>query len=118
MAYNGQEKRKYPRLGRRFIVSYRIAEENDMIDLSQTRNVSLGGMLLTTNRIFAPGTNLLLEIRLPFETSPLKIAAKVKDSKEVVKNLIYDTRLEFVAVDEKHREVITKTVEHYLRKQQ
>jgi Tfp pilus assembly protein PilZ len=118
MAYRGEEKRQHPRLGRRFMVSYRIAEENDMIDLSQTKNVSLGGMLLTTNRLFATGTNLLLEIRLPFETEPIKIAARVKDSKEVVKNVIYDTRLEFIAVDEKHKDVITKTVEHYLKEQQ
>jgi len=117
MAYSGEEKRKYPRLGRKFMVSYRLADESDMMDLSQTKNVSLGGMLLTTSKIFTPGTNLMIEIRLPYEINPLKIAGKVMDSKEIVKNLIYDTRVEFISIDDAHKKVITKTVEHYLKEQ-
>ena len=35
---------------------------------------------------------------------------------EVTKNLIYDTRLEFLAIDERHRTIINKTVDYYLNK--
>lgn len=116
MAYSGPEKRKHPRITGRFIVSYRILEEEDNLDISQTRNLSLGGMLLTTNRRLEPGTNIALEIRLPFDPNPMMLIAKVVDSHEITKDLIYDTRLDFLAVDEKHRNIIGQTIDYYLKK--
>ncbi len=116
MAYTGPEKRKHPRVVGRFVVSYRVFEEVDKVDITQTKNISLGGMMLTTNRLFEPGTKLVLEIRLPFDPSPIMIISKVVESREVTKDLIYDTRLEFLAIDEKHRNIINQTVDYYLKK--
>jgi len=116
MSYSGVEKRKYPRAIGRFIISYRILESNGNNDISQTKNLSLGGMLLTTNCQFQPGTNLALEIRLPFDPNPIMLIAKVLESKEITKDVIYDTRLIFLAIDEKHRKVINETVCYYLKK--
>ena len=116
MTYAGPERRKHPRISGRFIVSYRILEEYNKADISQTRNISLGGMFLTTNMAFNPGTNLALEIRLPFDPNPIMLIAKVLESREITKNLIYDTRLVFLAVDESHRKVINETVDYYLKK--
>lgn len=116
MNYAGPDRRRHPRISARFIVSYRILEETNNVDISQTKNLSLGGMLLTTNRKFNPGTNLALEIRLPFDPNPIMIIAKVLDSHEISKDLIYDTRLLFLAIDEKHRNVVKETVEYYVKK--
>jgi len=116
MAYAGPERRRNPRIRGRFIVSYRIMEERDNIDISQTKNLCLGGMLLTTNRRFDQGTTLAVEIRLPFERDPIMIIGKVVESTEITKDLIYDTRLEFLAIDENHRSIINKTVDYYLNK--
>ncbi len=116
MGYAGPERRKHPRIDGRFIVSYRVLEEADNLDITQTKNVSLGGMLLTTNMQFDPGTNLALEIRLPFDPNPILLIGKVIESKEVTKNLIYDTRLSFLAVDDKHRSSIGQTVDYYLKR--
>jgi hypothetical protein len=116
MGYGGPERRKHPRVSGRFIVSYRIIDEADGMDISQTKNISLGGMLLTTNRHFDPGVNLALEIRLPFDPHPIMLIAKVLESREITKNLIYDTRLMFLAVDDKHRKIIHETVDYYLKK--
>ncbi len=118
MSYTGPERRRHSRASGRFIVSYRILEEQDNSDITQTKNISLGGMLLTTNRHFELGTNLILEIRLPFDPNPIMLVGKVIESKEVSKNLIYDTRLEFLSVDEKHKKVIGETVDYYLKKGQ
>jgi len=114
--YAGTEKRKYPRANGRFIVSYRVIPDNSNADISQTKNLSLGGMLLTTNCAFSPGTSLALEIRLPFDPDPIMTIAKVLESKEITKGVIYDTRLTFLAIDEKHRKVIGETVGYYLKK--
>lgn len=116
MNYTGPEKRKQPRVAGRFIVSYRVLEENEKTDISQTKNLSLGGMLLTTNRKFDSGTNLALQIRLPFDPNPIMLIGKVVESKEITKNLIYDTRIAFLAVDEKHRKVISETVDFYTKR--
>lgn len=116
MEYTGPERRKNPRISGRFIVSYRVLEEDDPIDVSQTKNLSLGGMLLTTNRKFEPGTKLALEIRLPFDPNPIMLIGKVIDSCEITQNLIYDTRLSFLAIDERHRKIISQTVEYYLKR--
>jgi len=116
MEYSGPDRRKHARITGRFIVAYRIIHEIDNIDISQTKNISLGGMLLTTNRQFKPGTTLSLEIRLPFDPDPIRITAKVLESREITKNLIYDTRLMFIKIDERHRKVISETVDYYLKK--
>lgn len=116
MPYSGPERRKYPRANGRFVVSYRVLEEYDNVDISQTKNLSLGGMLITTNRQFEPATNLALEIRLPFDPDPIFLVGRVIESREITKNLIYDTRLEFFSVDEKHKKVMEETVDYYLKK--
>ncbi len=116
MAYTGAEKRKHPRVTGRFIVSYRILEESDKTDISQTKNLSLGGMLITTNKQFEPGTQIVLEIRLPFDPHPIMLIGKVMESREITHNLIYDTRLMFLAVDDKHKLVINETVDYYTKR--
>jgi Tfp pilus assembly protein PilZ len=116
MPYTGPERRKYPRINARFIVSYRVLGEPENIDITQTKNVGLGGMLLTTNRQFKVGTNIALEIRLPFDPNPIMIIGKVLESHEITKNLIYDTRLFFLAIDEKHKGIVKQTVDYYLKK--
>ena len=116
MNLDGSERRRNPRICGRFIVSYRILDELDNTDITQTKNISLGGMLLTTNRQFAKGTHLAVEIRLPFERTPIMIIGKVVESTEITRDLIYDTRMEFLAVDENHRGILNKTVDYYLHK--
>ncbi len=116
MTYSGAERRSNPRAEGRFIVSYRILDEINNVDITQTKNLSLGGMLLTTNRIFNPGTNLAIEIRLPFDPNPIMLIGKVIESREIVKGMIYDTRIQFLAVDEKHRKIIGETVDYYIKK--
>jgi len=115
MSYSGPEKRKNPRADGRFIVSYRVMENNGNNDITQTKNLSLGGMLLTTNCPFTPGTNLALEIRLPFDPNSIMLIGKVLGSKEISKDVIYDTRLVFLAIDERHRKVIGDTVGYYIK---
>jgi c-di-GMP-binding flagellar brake protein YcgR len=118
MLYTGPERRQYPRAEYRFVVSYRVLEEKDNVDISQTKNLGLGGMWLTTNRKFGIGAKLALDIRLPFDPDPIKLIAVVVEAKEVVSNLIYDTHLAFLSIDEKHKKTIGKAVDHYLEKKE
>ena len=116
MAPKKNERRKHPRLDKTFIVSYRIFAEADNYDLTQTKNISVGGMLLTTNRLFRPGTVLSIDIRLPFLMEPLNLKGRVVESREVARQLIYDTHLEVFDLDSDSMEVLNKTVVYNLKK--
>ena len=117
MTYQGSERRKHPRVAGKFVVSYRVKAEVDNYDISQTRDLSLGGMLLTTNRNFPPGTILAIEIRLPFFINAISLTGRVLGSKEVVRDLIYDTRINFLEIDHKSENIVKDTVGYYLRAQ-
>jgi len=98
-SYTGPDRRKFPRLKVNFVVTYHIKEPPGSYDLSQTKNVSCGGLLLTTNCYFDKGTILELTIRFPFFNEKIKIDGEVVDCKEIVKNIIYDTRIKFLSLD-------------------
>lgn len=117
MTYGGSERRKHSRIMGKFVVSYRVKVEVDNYDISQTRNLSLGGMLLTTNRNFSQGTLLAIDVRLPFFVDAIKITGRVEECKEIVKDLIYDTRISFVEIDPKFKDIINDTVGYYLKSQ-
>lgn len=117
MEYKGPDRRKAARLDKAFVVSYRVYKEVDNYDLTQTKNVSMGGMLLTTNRLFPAGTILAVDIRLPFLPEPLSLKCKVIKSKEVVKNLIYDAHLELIEADDDTKKAMDKTVIYHLKKE-
>lgn len=98
--YVGPERRKYSRVNANFIVSYRIKKETADYDLTQSKNVSQGGMLLTTNKLFANGTLLELTIRFPFISERIKVVGAVMSCREVARNLIYETRINFLDLDQ------------------
>ena len=98
--YEGSERRKYSRMEAHFVVSYRVKQIPDGYDLSQTKNVSQGGMLLTTNKMFDLGIYLSMVIRFPLVPQKIEVTGEVIESKEVVKDLIYETRIKFLDLDE------------------
>lgn len=95
----GEERRKHARLSANFVISYRITQVPDNYDLSQTKNVSQGGLLLTTNRKFDKGVMLAITIRFPFVAQRIEVTGQVVESREVVRNLIYETRISFLDLD-------------------
>jgi len=116
MDYNGPEKRANPRINRNFVVSYRVYGDVDNVDISQTKNMGEGGMLLTTNRSFGHGTILAIEIRLPFMETPIRLLGRIVDSKEVIPNLIYETRLNFNYMDDQSKDFVKSTVSYFIKK--
>ena len=97
----GKERRRYPRLSATFVVSYKIKSIPDGFDLSQTKNVGQGGVMLTTNKRFAPGTQLAIMIKFPFVPERIEVSATVVDSKEIAKDVLYETRISFADLDRK-----------------
>ena len=97
--HKGSERREHPRLNVNFVINYRIQELPDSYDLSQTKDVSQGGALLTTNKPFAKGTHLTMNLRIPFVLQKIELKGKVVGSREVVRDLVYETRVKFLGLD-------------------
>jgi len=98
--YKGPERRGHPRISVNFVINYRIQELPDSYDLSQTKDVSQGGALLTTNKPFEKGTHLTMNLRIPFVPQKIELKGKVVGSREVVRDLVYETRVSFLGLDE------------------
>ena len=111
----GNDRRNHPRLSANFVISYRLKQYKGGYDLSQTKNVSKGGILLTTNKKFEPGTHLAMTIRFPFVQQRIEVAGEVIDSKEVVRNLIYETRIRFLDLDENFLNDLAEFVKRRLK---
>jgi hypothetical protein len=113
--YAGDERRKNPRLNANFVISYRIKQHQGTYDLSQSKNVSKSGILLTTNKAFESGTHLAMTIRFPFVPQRIEVVGEVIDSREVVKNLIYETRIIFQDLDSKFMEELGEFIQKRLK---
>ena len=93
-----QDRRQHQRRGVSLVVSYRPEDPTAGYGIAQTRNISQGGVLLTTARAFAPGALLAIRVRLPLRCSPSFVSgtAESVESREIVQRLLYETRLRLV----------------------
>ena len=114
MAYGGKERRRHNRVKVSFVVSYRPLEKDEDADLTQTKNFCQGGMLLTTNKKFDKGMLLKIFIRVPLVKGKIYLIGQVLDSKEIVKNLIYETRIAFQNLEDEIERVLIETVEAFI----
>ncbi|RKY33343.1 MAG: hypothetical protein DRP68_02770 [Candidatus Omnitrophota bacterium] len=114
--YKGPERRKYPRIPATFVLNYRIKEIPDDYDLTQSKNVSQGGILITTNQYFEKGVHLEITIRFPFLPGKVQLIGEVVSCKEKVKGLIYDTRIKFVNLDPSISEKIGEYLQRFSKK--
>ncbi|MCK9573184.1 MAG: PilZ domain-containing protein [Candidatus Omnitrophica bacterium] len=98
--YSGTERRRYPRANVNFLVSYKDMYAGVDFNISQTVNVSQGGMLITTSEIFPRGTTLKMLTFFPFFSQRVNLAGKVVRQKEVAKGFIYETGVEFTNLEQ------------------
>ena len=88
------DQRQHVRREASLVVSYRAKQPTAIYDITHTRNISRGGMLLTTARAFAPGDLLAIAARLAGNGSPRLVrgTAGAVESKEMVPSLLYEVR--------------------------
>ena len=116
MSYDGVERRKHPRVPSRFVVSYRPKGDLNPPNISQIKNIGLGGILFTAHSNFQKGAILEINLRIPFIFELVDLEGKVVESSEVAKGLIYDTRVEFIDVPERYRKNLQEAIDFYHKK--
>jgi len=98
--YSGVERRRYPRANAAFLVSYKNMYSESDFNISQTVNISQGGLLLTTSELFPKGATLKMLTFFPFLSQRINLLGKVVRQREVAKGLIYETGVEFTNLDQ------------------
>lgn len=101
-AFQGPERRKYKRLVGSYLVYYKIKGSLENYELSRTKNISRGGMLLTLDKPFKEGTIMIFIIKGPFtHETAIEIAGVVLESREIIKGSVYEARIKFLNPDAK-----------------
>jgi len=107
------EKRKFKRIDGNYVVSYAPIKGEDLkSDVSQTKNLSEGGLLFISDRKFEKDTILKIKLRLPEFSDYVIVKAQVIDSIQRAKGSMNETRVMFVEIDQNVREAIRRLAEH------
>ncbi|HOU36408.1 MAG TPA: PilZ domain-containing protein [Candidatus Omnitrophota bacterium] len=111
------ERRKHPRSDVAIEVNYHVLGLIDNLSYAQTRNSSLAGFLLRTDTEYKRGVCLVLEIPWPSRLTPIRLLGRVVESRLSNNPITFDTRIEFLAMNDDTRRVVKKLIEHYLEGQ-
>ena len=110
------ERRRFVRVKGNFVVSYKdITTKEAKTDVSQTKDISVGGLLFTSQEKFALGTILSLKLRLPDSYDYINVKVEVVASKQLVKDVLYDIRAKFVKIGDVQKDYIRKMIDYNLK---
>ena len=117
--HHSAERRKYKRIKKHFILTYwDMADPGIKHDASQMKNISFGGMCLITARSFHVGTSLAIEMKTPFISDLTHLEGKVLASDEKIKNVIYETRVQFYPLSPQAEFVLKKMMEYFEKEEE
>ncbi len=108
------EKRKTPRINKVLVTRYSpIQQEADSWDAGTLKNISTGGILLFTNKIFNKGEMLKVLIKIPFD--PLHW---LETNGEVVESKKNTTRIRFLDLGETQKKLITDYIAWFIKREE
>lgn len=94
------ERRRHGRVEANLVVSYRRGGSPDDFEMTQSRNVGPGGILLITDKGFTRGERLDMRVRFPFDNGDRQVLGEVAKCVRIVKDSLYFTRVRFIDLDE------------------
>ncbi len=110
------ERRKHPRVNKTFMLSYYDLENPDhKHEITQLKNISLGGMCFITTHFVEPETRIGIELKTPYLVSITHLEGKTLGSTEKIKNMVYETRLEFCNLSEQSELLLNKLIDIFIK---
>lgn len=107
-----EERRRYVRIEKHFIISYHAKDDPTAhYEISQLKNISLGGMCFIAQRAYSTSTVISIELKTPYISEATHVEGVVLESKEKIPGMIYETRLSFTELSEEGKFVLAKIVE-------
>jgi hypothetical protein len=114
LAHAEKEKRKYPRLEACCAVWYKPECSLIGYDMTMTKNISRGGALITTGRVFEARTVLMLLAKFPFAPQTKAKIRSIVVSCEKAREHIYNTRVRFLSMDSAMYDELVKFIRERL----
>ena len=110
-----EERRRHKRIQKNFVMTY-FEKNNPHIryEITQLKNISIGGMCFITNKAFSPETILCVELKTPYLSDITHLEGEVLGSNEKTRNLLYETRLKFKLLDPKAEYLMKKLIEFFV----
>jgi hypothetical protein len=115
--YKGQERRKYERREKPFMVRFRtiplVAEKmvSTGWDMVPVKNLSAGGMLFDYNKNLELGTLLDLNIDAPKSTLTMNCVGKILRSDKLQSTSMFCIAIKFIEIGKREKELINKAIE-------
>lgn len=110
------ERRQSHRIKKNFILTYFVkTDPSHKYEITQLKNISLGGMCFITTKPFARGTALGVDLKTPYLADTTHLEGRVLESHEKVKNMIYETRLQFEALNPQAQFILERLIDFFLK---
>ncbi|MCA9400539.1 MAG: PilZ domain-containing protein [Candidatus Omnitrophica bacterium] len=98
----GEERRKHRRISKNYILTYFDPDDpKQEHEITQLRNISKGGMCFITTKALHPQQIIVIDLKTPYLSDPTRLKAEVLQSHEKVKEILYETRVQFTLLDAK-----------------
>ena len=110
----GNDRRRSPRMNVAIDLNYHVLGVIDNIEFAKTTDSSLAGFLLRTKDEIKRGVCLVIEIPWPSRLTPIRLLGRVVESRHTNDSSAFDTRLEFLGMNDETRGIVKKLIEHYL----
>ena len=113
----GRDLRKSIRAKAKYILKYSLRGDNRNmvgVNISQIKDISAGGVKFTCSYKISRGTELDLNVKLPTSGREMFIVGKVEGVEEIMKDMIYETRVKFENINEEQREALDREVKNIL----
>ena len=122
----GPERRTVVRSKREILVRYRIQGLSQTTglqvvkkpheDISRTKNISENGILFTTSQSLPLKTVLDIRLQLPLQKETIALEGRVVGCEQIVKDLIYAIRIEFIKLGEEKKNLLKSFVQIFKSK--
>ncbi len=112
------KRRHNPRIKRTFYISY--YDKNDptaLQEISQIKDISVGGMCFTAPHRYAPLTKLKIEIKIPYLEKSIQLDGSVKTVFEKIPNFVNETHVEFDKPSPEIKSILEKVVRDFVQEE-
>ncbi len=114
-SFSGDDRRQYKRIAKNFILTYYDkSDPKKKYEISQLKNISLGGMCFITSKGYPPGTKIAIELKTPYISDTTYLEGTVVGANEKVKNIIYETRLKFDVINPQAEFLLAKLIDFFI----
>ena len=111
-----EERRLYKRINRSYMLKYfDKSDPSKKFEITQLKNISLGGICFPASKSMVPQSKLGIELKAPYYADFVYLEGVVLESKEKIKDLMFEVRLQFNELSPKAEYVLANMINAMLK---